>query len=317
MRPRSARSSTPPYKNKRVLALLAAVVVCGGLLTVTQVSNAGTGYPWSKRRPPACPPANAGGATQGATGSPTGSASANGGAQVSTQNGREVRQWRDENAPGQQIRRGNNRNPRPSCTPTTPVAGSASPSSSTTAPPPLDIQATSCADDSNLQAHTGFQDGNRCVSVDHGEVSELSKNATALFTEFPRNGVRTNTAFTLTISSQNIIRNRFLAAAQGGYYAEMDKLNAQGFATGHLHVGCRVLNNLNEAPDPARSDFFVAVEDDGGSDNPDQIVVNVSALPRAGTAVCMVWAGGGSHRVPLTQFANTTPAVDVVRFQVR
>jgi hypothetical protein len=315
MRPRSARSSTPPYKNKRVLALLAAVVVCGGLLTVTQVSNAGT-YPWSKRRPPACPPANAGGATQGGSASPTASSTTSGGPQVSTQNGRSVRQWGDDGGNGQNLRRGNNnRRPNPTCTPTSPATGSASPTSTSTAPP-IDIQQTNCSE-SNLQAHTGFQDANRCVSTDHGEVGELAKNPTALIIEFPEDGVRVNTPFTITISTQNIIRNRFLGAAVGGYYAEMDELNAQGFAQGHAHLGCRILNNTDEAPDPTRSDFFVAIEDSVGGDSPDSIVVNVSGLPRAGIANCALWLGANSHRVPLMQFANSIPGFDAVRFQVR
>jgi hypothetical protein len=318
MRQRSAHSGTPPYKNKRVLALLAAVVVCGGLLTVTQVSNAGTnGWNWGKRRPslPACPPANAGGATQGGSASPSGSAS-NNGVTVTTQNGRQVRQYRNDDNPGQQIRRGgNNRNPRPTCTPTTPANGSASPSSSSTTPP-LEILATDCSD-SELQAHTGFQDGNRCVSTAIGEVAELAKNATAMITDFPEDGVNVNQPFTLRISTRNLIRDRFLAAGAGGYYAETALLNGQGLVRGHAHIGCRVVNNTNEAPAPVRSDFFVALEDGAGSANPDQININVTGLPRTGTAICSVWAGDGTHKTPSAQFANTQPAFDVVRFEVR
>jgi hypothetical protein len=308
MRQRSARSSTPPpYRNKRVLALLAAVVVCGGLLTVTQVSNAGT-YPWSKRRPPACPPANAGNATQGNSATPSGSAS-NNGPQVSTQNGREVRQWRNDDG-NRPVRDRNRRTPSPTCTPTTPT--SASPSSTT---PPLDVLATDCSD-SRLQAHNGFQDGNRCVSTAIGEVGELAKNPTAFIVEFPEDGVRVNTPFTVTISTQNIIRDRFLAAGQGGYYRETALLNAQGFARGHAHFGCRVLGDTDEAPDPTRSDFFVAIEDSGGGDNPDEIVVNVSGLPRAGTANCALWLGDNTHKIPSMQFANSIPGIDAVRFEV-
>jgi hypothetical protein len=316
MRPRSARSSTPPYKNKRVLALLAAVVVCGGVLTVTQVAGASTWRRWGGNRPPqsACPPANAGGATQTSSASPTASGSSSNGPRTSTQNGRQVRQWSDDSGNGQQIRRPG-RNPRPTCTPTSPANGSASPSSTSTTPP-LDIQQTNCSE-SNLQAHGGFQDANRCVSTDHGEVGELAKNPTALIVEFPQGGVRVNTPFTITVSTQNIIRNRFLGAAVGGYYAEMDELNAQGFAQGHAHLGCRILQNTNEAPDPTRSDFFVALEDNAGSDSPDRIVVNVSGLPRAGIANCALWLGANSHRVPLMQFANSIPGFDAVRFQVR
>jgi len=309
MRQRSAHSSTPSrFRNKRVLAVLAAAVVCGGFLTVTQVSNAGT-FPWRHRgdRPRACPPTQPGTATQGGSASPTS------GTQVTWQNGRPVRQYRNDDDPGQRInrRRGN---PTPSCTPTgNPTPSTSGSSSSTT--PPLDILATDCKD-SRLEPHDGFQLGNRCVSTAIGEVGELAKNPTALIVKFPEDGVKVNTPFTVTISTQNIIRDRFLAAGQGGYYAETALLNAQGFARGHAHFGCRVLANTNEAPDPTRSDFFVAIEDRAGSDTPDQIVVNVSGLPRAGIANCGLWLGDNTHKIPSMQFANEIPGFDAVRFEV-
>src|SRR5688572_18652834 len=67
---RSARRRSPanqvrPYRNKRFLAILAAVITFGAFVTVTQVSNAGT----NKRRPAPvagkpCPPASNGGQAQ-------------------------------------------------------------------------------------------------------------------------------------------------------------------------------------------------------------------------------------------------------------
>ena len=293
-----------------MLAVLGAVVVCAGLLTVTQVAGASTWRRWGNNKPPqsACPPTNGGGATQSGTASPT----ATNTPQVTTQNGRQVRQWRNDDGP-QQINR-NGRRPNPTCTPTRPSTGSASPSSSSTTPP-LEVLATDCKD-SRLQAHTGFQDGNRCVSTAIGEVSELAKNPTAMIVEFPEDGVRVNTPFTVTISTRNIIRDRFLAAGAGGYYAETALLNAQGFARGHAHFGCRVLNNTNEAPAPVRSDFFVAIEDSAGSAAPDKITVNVTGLPRAGIANCALWLGDNTHKTPSMQFANEQPGFDVVRFEV-
>ena len=299
-----------------MLALAAAVVVCGGLLTVTQVAGASTWRRWGGNKPPqsACPPANGGGATQSASASPTSSASSASGPQVSTQNGRQVRQWRNDDGP-QQIRRPG-RNPRPNCTPTSPASSSASPSSSSTTPP-LDIQATSCSE-SRLEGHTGFQeDARRCVSTDHGEVGELSKNPTALIVQFPEDGVRVGQPFQVVISTRNIIRDRFLAAAQGGYYAEMDQLAANGLAHGHAHFACNVLPNTNEAPAPRRSQFFVAIEDEAGSETPDRITVNVTGLPTAGTASCNLWLGASSHRLPMMAFANSVPGFDAVRFEVR
>jgi hypothetical protein len=294
-----------------VLAILAAAVMCGGLLTVAQVSNAGT-FPWRHRadRPrPACPPPSAGTATQAGSAA-TGT---NSGPQVSVQNGRQVRQWRNDDS-NQQINRRRRGTPSPTCTPSSNPSGNPSPSASSTTPP-LEILATDCSD-SQLQAHTGFQDANRCISTAHGEVGELAKNPTALIVDFPEDGVAANTPFTITISTQNIIRDRFLGAAVGGYYAEMDLLNAQGFARGHAHLGCRILANTDAAPDPTRSDFFVAIEDRAGSDTPDRITVNVSGLPRAGIAQCALWLGGNSHRLPSMQFANEIPGFDAVRFAV-
>jgi hypothetical protein len=290
--------------------VLGAVVVCAGLLTVTQVAGASTWRRWGNNKPPqsACPPTNGGGATQSGTASPT----ATNTPQVSTQNGRQVRQWRNDDGP-QQIRRPGRGNP--TCNPTTPSTTTASPSSSSTTPP-LEVLATDCKD-SRLQAHSGFQDGNRCVSTAIGEVSELAKNPTAMIVDFPEDGVQANTPFTVTISTRNIIRDRFLAAGAGGYYAETALLNAQGFARGHAHFGCRVLSNTNEAPAPVRSDFFVAIEDSAGSDRPDQIRVNVTGLPRAGIANCALWLGDNTHKTPSMQFANEQPGFDVVRFEVR
>jgi hypothetical protein len=307
-------STPPPYKNKRLLAVLGAVVVCGGLLTVTQVAGASTWRKWGNNRPPqsACPPTNGGNATQG-TASPSSSASKKNGTQVTTQGGRQVRQWGDDDNPNQRINRGNGRNPRPNCTPTRP--SSASPSSSSTTPP-LDIQGTSC-DDSRKQRHTGFQeDAERCVATDHGEVGQLSKNPTALIVQSPQS-VRVGEAFQVVISTRNIIRDRFLAAAQGGYYAEMDQLAGNGLARGHAHFACNVLANTNEAPAPSRSQFFVAIEDRAGSATPDRITVNVTGLPSAGTASCALWLGGQSHRLPMMAFANSVPGFDAVRIQVR
>jgi hypothetical protein len=294
-----------------VLAILAAVVVGGGLLTVTQVSNASTWPRWRGDRPrPACPPASPGTATQGATGS-----AANSGPQVSIQNGRQVRQWRNDDDPNQQINRRRRGTPSPNCTPSGGSTSNPSPSATSTTPP-LEVLATDCSD-SQLQAHTGFQDGNRCVSTAIGEVGELAKNPTALIVDFPEDGVDANTPFTVTISTQNIIRDRFLAAGAGGYYTETALLNAQGFARGHAHFGCRVLSNTDAAPDPTRSDFFVAIEDRAGSDTPDRITVNVSGLPRAGIANCALWLGDNTHKIPSMQFANEIPGFDAVRFEVR
>jgi hypothetical protein len=41
-----------------------------------------------------------------------------------------------------------------------------------------------------------------------------------------------------------------------------------------------------------------------------------AGLPATGLAQCAVWAGDGSHRLPMMQRANQTPAFDIVRITV-
>jgi hypothetical protein len=60
----------------------------------------------------------------------------------------------------------------------------------------------------------------------------------------------------------------------------------------------------------------VATEDSKGGRTPDSVTIQVPGLPQSGTAQCASWAGDGSHRVPMSERANQTPAIDVVRIQV-
>ncbi|MFF5081190.1 Pecanex-like protein 1 [Actinoplanes sp. NPDC000266] len=192
------------------------------------------------------------------------------------------------------------------------------PTESQTTPPPgagLGILTNSC-DTSQLTPHDGFQNGNRCVSTEFGEVGEAANNPTLLITQAPRQ-VAPNTPFTLTVSTRNLIRDRFLAAGQGGYYVESSVLQ-NGLVRGHFHTACRMLENTNAAPapDPVPA-FFVATEDSRGSATPDSVQIQVPGLPTAGTAQCASWAGDGSHRIPMMQRANQIPAYDAVRITVR
>jgi hypothetical protein len=130
--------------------------------------------------------------------------------------------------------------------------------------------------------------------------------------------VRVNEFFDLKISTRNLVRDRFLKAAQGGYYKESSFLTADGLVRGHFHTACRMLAATDVAPDPAPAPaFFVATEDGKGGAEPDTVTVRVLGLPQAGLAQCAVWAGDGSHRVPMMQRANQIPAFDVVRIRVR
>ncbi|WP_250038119.1 Pecanex-like protein 1 [Paractinoplanes maris] len=192
------------------------------------------------------------------------------------------------------------------------------PSEEQTTPPPgagLGVLTNSC-DTSNLTPHTGFQEGSHCVSTEFGEVGEANANPTLLITRAPRS-VGVNQPFTLTISTRNLIRDRFLAAGAGGYYVESSVL-ANGLVRGHFHTACRILPNTNEAPaaDPVPA-FFVATEDSRGGATPDSINIQVPGLPNAGTAQCASWAGDGSHRIPMMVRANQIPAFDSVKISVR
>jgi hypothetical protein len=203
------------------------------------------------------------------------------------------------------------------------TASAAAPSASATTAPGagqpnngLQILGNNC-DNSKLAPHTGFQDAPRCVSTAFGEVTVAAKNPSLLITQAPRQ-VGVNQPFTLKVSTRNLVRDRVLGAAAGGYYLESAFLTADGLTRGHFHTACRMLPNTTEAPAPdAAPAFFVATEDGKGGATPDTVTINVTGLPTAGTAQCASWAGDGSHRIPMMQLAKETPAFDAVRITVR
>src|SRR5438034_9695678 len=96
-----------------------------------------------------------------------------------------------------------------------------------------DAPLSKSCDDSPLATNDGFQKGNTCVAVDSGEVSD--KTPAVLITSAPRR-VPEGRDFQVAISSRNVVRDRFLAAATGGYYAERSVLNPQAIQRGHSHV---------------------------------------------------------------------------------
>jgi hypothetical protein len=181
-----------------------------------------------------------------------------------------------------------------------------------------DILGNTCPDPAqpgNVPLHTGFQDGNRCVTTQFGEVADADHNPSLVIASAPL-AVHANKPFDLRVSTRNLVRDRFLAAAKGGYYKESSFLNDQGLVRGHFHTACRMLTSRRDAPDPAPVPaFFVATEDGGGGSAPDTVTVRVAGLPQ-GIAQCAVWAGDGSHRIPMMQRANQIPAFDVVRIFV-
>lgn len=179
----------------------------------------------------------------------------------------------------------------------------------------LEILGRDCAN-SDLEPHDGFEKAPRCVSTSFGEVSAADKNPSLLITSAPRK-VKEGERFTITVSTRNLVRDRFLGAADGGYYLERSELNDDGLQRGHFHTACRMLGDTDVAPDPdAEPAAFIATEDGRGGARPDTVRVRVPGLPGKGVAQCAVWAGDGSHRIPMMQRANQTPAFDTVRIAV-
>jgi hypothetical protein len=179
----------------------------------------------------------------------------------------------------------------------------------------LDVLATDCSG-SKLAPHDGFQKAPRCVSTAFGEVGSQDKNPSLLITDAP-DQVAPGQAFKLTVSTRNLVRDRFLAAGQGGYYKETSLLNGQGLQRGHFHTACRALPSTSEAPDASpKPEFFLATEDGSGSATPDDVTIDVPGVQQGGELQCSSWAGDGSHRVPMMQRADQTPAFDSVRIKV-
>ncbi|MGW4947698.1 hypothetical protein ACWEOZ_39610 [Actinoplanes sp. NPDC004185] len=293
-RPTYRRAAQRRGPDRRIIAAVAVLIAFGGVIGVTQISNADESKTVACEAPAAADPAAPAGksaATDPKVGTYTdkdGDVQHKGDGQLA----------KGEKAPKPQ--------PVENCT-----------TGKTTAKQVngLQILANSC-EDSKLDAHDGFQKGDRCVSTEFGEVGEQAKNPTLLITDFPES-VKANTPFTLKVSTRNLVRDRFLAAGQGGYYVESSVLTAEGLVRGHFHTACRMLAATNEAPDPAPVPaFFVATEDKKGGAQPDTVTIQVPGLPQEGIAQCASWAGDGSHRIPMMQRANQTPALDAVRVKV-
>ena len=104
---------------------------------------------------------------------------------------------------------------------------------------------------SKLDPADGFQKAPVCVSTAFGEVADQDKDPSLLITDSPR-FVRANTPFTLKVSTRNLVRDRFLGAAVGGYYLESSVLTDGGIQRGHFHTACRMLTSTREAPAPGR-----------------------------------------------------------------
>jgi hypothetical protein len=179
----------------------------------------------------------------------------------------------------------------------------------------LDVLGRDCSG-SKLAAHDGFQKSPACVSTAMGEIAAEDKLPSLLITGAPR-FVRVGEGFKLKVSTRNLVRDRFLGAAKGGYYLESSFLNDQGLQRGHFHTACRLLGSTRTAPEANKTpEFFVATQDNGGGQAPDTVTINVDPIKSPGVLQCTSWAGDGSHRTPMMTKANETPAIDSVRIFV-
>ena len=292
-RPTYRRAAQRRGPDRRLIAAVAVLIAFGGVIGVTQISNADESKTVACEAPAADPAAPAG--KSAATDPKVGT--------YTDKDGDVQHKGDGQLAKGEQA-------PKPQ-----PVENCTTGKTTAKQVNGLQILANSC-EDSNLDAHDGFQNGNRCVSTEFGEVGDQARNPTLLITEFPRE-VRANTPFTLKVSTRNLVRDRFLAAGQGGYYVESSVLTGEGLVRGHFHTACRMLSATDEAPDPAPVPaFFVATEDKKGGAQPDTVTIQVPGLPQEGIAQCASWAGDGSHRIPMMQRTNQTPAFDAVRITV-
>ncbi len=319
---------------RRIVAAVATVVAFGGIVTVTQVSDASTKRS-TQRALAACDRIKAPAQSRLSSETKEGTYTTNKGrvTQHSDDGASDVptaaemrsrcRQWVLQNA-GNTSGSGGGQSAAPSASTGTKADenqnggnNNGGNNGGAQTPPPgagLGILTNNCGT-STLEAHDGFQNGGRCVSTAFGEVGTAENNASLLITEAPEQ-VGVGEAFTLKVSTRNLIRDRFLAAGQGGYYVESSVLQ-DGINRGHFHTACRILGSTGEAPDPAPVPaFFVATEDKKGGKAPDTVTIQVPGIPNEGTAQCASWAGDGSHRIPMMQRANQTPAFDAVRIQV-
>ena len=151
-----------------------------------------------------------------------------------------------------------------------------------------------------------------------GEVAAGGQAAVAADRQRADGSSRVGEPFKLEVSTRNLVRDRFLGAAAGGYYLESSFLHdGPACSAGTSTPPAGSCPRPAEAPDSARApEFFLATQDNGGGANADTVTVNVPGIKTAGVLQCTSWAGDGSHRTPMMSRANQTPAIDSVRITV-
>jgi hypothetical protein len=291
---RRARTQTARLQAKRRLSarlpvLLGVIAALGGVVALAQISTAADSSPASHRGPSTC------------TTAPTNPTTAPAPTETTPSSTEAAEGTHNHNGDGQ--RRG---------------SGSCQPSSSPTTPAPVvqaDAPGKSC-DNSLMEVHDGFQNGNRCVAVDRGEVPVAENSPSLLIVSAPRI-IRINRPFEIRISTRNLVRNFFQPAGTGGYFNNRSMLNEEGIVEGHVHTSIRPLPSTRVAPDAAPvPTFFKATEDGLGGRTPDTFVVQVPGIATPGIYQITSWCGDASHGVPMNQRANQNPCVDVVRLIV-
>jgi hypothetical protein len=132
-----------------------------------------------------------------------------------------------------------------------------------------------------------------------GEVAAEDKLPSLLITAAPET-VEVDKPFELEVSTRNLVRDRFLGAAEGGYYLESSFLDDNGLQRGHFHTACRLLSSTSAAPDSGKApEFFLATQDNKGGAEPDTVTIEIPGIRTAGELQCTSWAGDGSHRTPM------------------
>lgn len=113
-----------------------------------------------------------------------------------------------------------------------------------------------------------------------GEVAAEDNLPSLLITSAPEK-VEVNESFQLKVSTRNLVRDRFLGAADGGYYLESSFLNGDGLQRGHFHTACRILSSTEKAPDSSKApEFFLATQDNKRDAEPDTVAIDVPASVR-------------------------------------
>ena len=283
-------------RRRRLLAITIGLTLLGATIAIATMSSAGTNRQ-ANHNSSTCTTAPGNPATTDPTG--TAAAPAEGAAAPA-----------DAHQHDTNVQAGSRRGG--SCSPTTSSGPTASPG------PVIqpDSPGNSC-DNSNLPIHDGFQNGNRCVSTDRGEVP-LAENVPQLLIVSAPRFVRANQPFEIRISTRNLNRSFFLPAGTGGYYVTRAFLNEEGITVGHAHTAIRLLSSTRVAPDPAPVvAFFKATEDGLGGKAPDTFTVSVpTGIPTPGLYQIISWCGDASHAIPMSQRANQPPCVDAVRLIV-